>query len=248
MTETKEIIAQAKQGFTRDLFTPGYDKIIADAEHLSKLIKFGEFKSGKNYLDIGTGAGYIAFELARQFPNIGVTGIDIVEPIIAVNNQKVQAQNYQNLKFLSYEGTHFPFEDNSFHGALSRYAFHHFPLPDVSASEIYRVLEPGGFCIIDDLTTDMADEENFVNQFAALKHDGHVSYHNESALINFFEQAGFKVEDKFYSAITFPRDPNDDYTKLLAKTAPQILDIYKVNVTETVIYITVQVLNIRFRK
>lgn len=119
---------------------------------------------------------------------------------------------------MSFGGTYLPFDDGPFCVTLSRYAFHHFPLPALSAQEIYRVLEPNGFCIISDPIADIRDDLDFVNQSGALRNDGNICYYREATLIELFETAGFKVDAKFYSAITFPREFNEHYEKLLKKT------------------------------
>jgi protein-L-isoaspartate O-methyltransferase len=56
-------IESAKQSFERDLLTPSYAQIISDEEDRANIIKYCDLISGKSYLDIGTGSGYIAFEL-----------------------------------------------------------------------------------------------------------------------------------------------------------------------------------------
>lgn len=246
--DARKIVEQARKGFGHDLFTPGYAQIISDAEHLTRLIRLSELRTGKSYLDIGTGGGYIAFEFIRQNPEISVVGIDIVENIVAVNNQKVKESKNSNIRFMSYNGMTMPFSDSTFHGVVSRYAFHHFPQPALSAFEIHRILEPGGWCIISDPMADPADDGDFVNRFGALKNDGHVRYYPEMELMDIFIQAGFEPDSKFYSAITFPRELDERYTKLLANTPPHILERYKIRVEKDSIYITVQVMNIRLRK
>ena len=252
MTDThldvQDVVGKARASFGRDLLTPDYSRLISDAEHLANIVKLCEVIPGKSYLDIGTGSGYVAFELARQNPAAFVTGVDIVEQVIAANNQKAQENNCCNLKFLNFAGTQLPFDDGSFYGAVSRYAFHHFPLPGLSTREIHRVLEPGGFCVISDPIADNGDEGDFVNGFGALRNDGHVRYYREPALTELFEKAGFTAERRFHSAITFPRAKDERYEHLLAQTAARVLDSYRVRVEGEQIYITLAVMNICFRK
>ncbi len=246
--DVHDLVEKAKESFGRDWLTPGYSQIISDAEHLANILKLCDVLPGKSYLDIGTGSGYVAFELARRHPAVSVAGVDIVEQVIAADNQKAQENHDSNLRFLSFAGTQLPFDDGSFHGAVSRYAFHHFPLPDLSAREIYRVLEPGGFCVISDPLADESDEVDFVNGFGALRDDGHVRYYREPALVELFEKAGFTAERRFRSAITFPRATDERYERLLAQTAARVLELYGVRIEEEQIYITLQVMNICFRK
>ena len=246
--DAQDIVRKAKEGFGRDWLTPGYSQLISDAEHLANLLKVCDVLPGKSYLDIGTGSGYVAFELARQHPAVSVAGIDIVEQVIAADNQKARETHAHNLRFTSFAGMQLPFDAGSFYGAISRYAFHHFPLPDLSAREIYRILEPGGWCVISDPLADEGDGVAFVNAFGALRDDGHVRYYREPALVELFEKAGFTVERKFYSAMTFPRPMDERYERLLAQTAAHILELYGVRVEGNQVYITMRIMNIGFRK
>ena len=50
------------------------------------------------------------------------------------------------------------------------------------------------------------------------------------------------------SKITYPREMNVDYDKLLKITSPKILSEYRIKLNGTSIYMTVDVLNIKFRK
>jgi ubiquinone/menaquinone biosynthesis C-methylase UbiE len=246
--DAQDIVRRAKESFGRELLTPGYSQLISDSEHLANLLKLCDVLPGKSYLDIGTGSGYVAFELARQHPAVDVAGVDIVEQVIAADNQKARETQAHNLRFTSFAGTQLPFDDGSFYGAISRYAFHHFPLPDLSTRELYRVLEPGGWCVIADPQADERDDVDFINGFGAKRDDGHVRYYREPAMVELFEKAGFTVERRFYSAITFPRPMDERYERLLAQTAARIVELYRVRVEGDQVYITVQVMNICFRK
>ncbi len=246
--DAQDIVRKAKERFGRELLTPGYSQLISDDEHLAALLKACEVLPGKSYLDIGTGSGYVAFELARQHPAASVAGIDIVEEAIAADNRKAQETHAHNLRFASFAGTQLPFDDGAFHGAISRYAFHHFPLPDLSAREIYRILEPGGWCVIADPQADEADDVDFINGFGGLRDDGHVRYYREPVMVELFEKAGFTAERRFYSDMTFPRPMDGRYERLLVQTAARVLELYKVRVEGDQVYVTVQIMNIGFRK
>src|SRR5512137_430087 len=97
--DAQDVVRRAKESFGRDLLTPGYSQLISDAEHLANLLKLCDVLPGKSYLDIGTGSGYVAFELARQHPAVSVAGIDIVEEAIAADNQKAGEIHTHNLRF-----------------------------------------------------------------------------------------------------------------------------------------------------
>jgi SAM-dependent methyltransferase len=247
-TDAQKKVDQAKKGFERDLFAPGYAQIISDEEHLAGLIRLSDLRSGKRFLDIGTGSGYVAFELLRRNPEISVVGIDIVEKIVEANNKKARENGSARIEFINFDGMNLPFPDGRFYGIISRYAFHHFPRPALSAAGIFRILEPGGWCIISDPMANSADDVDFINRFGALKDDGHVRYYRETELVGLFREAGLALDGKFVSAITFPRELDVRYTDLAAQTPRRIVDMYGIRLEKNLIYITMQVMNVRFRR
>ncbi|MDM8527307.1 class I SAM-dependent methyltransferase [Anaerolineales bacterium HSG24] len=241
----KQTVEKAKQGFEIGLFAQNYSQIHSDEQHLTSLLDLCQFVNDKHYLDLGTGNGYIAFEMAKQTPDIFVTGIDIVAKAIEVNNQK--AKNYNRLKFIVYQGLELPFDDHEFFGVISRYAFHHFPNPNLAAKEISRIVQEDGFCIIADPTPIKLDNAEFINQFASLKDDGHVRFHTKEEIESIFGEAGFRVEGQIISSVTFPREMNMEYKRLVEQTSPDILEAYQVQIEKSQIYVTIEVLNTCFR-
>jgi ubiquinone/menaquinone biosynthesis C-methylase UbiE len=244
----KQILERAKQGFEKDLFAGNYDQIHLDRDHLTGLLDLCQLVPDKRYLDLGTGNGFVAFELARQNPRILVTGLDIVHKAVAANNRKAKIGQNRNLDFVSYLGAELPFARSEYFGVVSRYAFHHFPDATLSAAEIYRVLEPDGFCIVADPVPARQDETDFINQFMALKDDGHVRFHSAAELDSLFKRVGFSVEKQFSSSMRFPRPLNGKYERLIEETSPKILQAYRLRIEGNQVYVTVDVLNTCFRR
>ena len=244
----QEIIDRAKAGFEADLFRHDYASIHYDQHQLTALLDLCPLISQKRYLDLGTGNGYVAFALARLSSRISVTGIDIAHRAVVANKERARAKLMGHLDFISYGGTLLPFKQSSFFGAISRYAFHHFPDPDLSAAELFRSLEPGGFCIIADPVPESNDRIDFINRFMALKDDGHVAFRSSFELAAIFEKVGFQPEAHFSTSITFPRELTDDYLRLIADTPDSIRQAYRLRLDRGHVYLTVGVSNICFRR
>ena len=104
-------------------------------------------------LEIGTGAGRIAFALEKKlFKNI--VAIDFVDRFIAVAKQKALAVD-SNIKYYSGDALNLPFEDESFDQVLSiGVVISHLPRRKdriKSLLEIYRVIKPNGIMLINAL-------------------------------------------------------------------------------------------------
>lgn len=244
----KHIIEDAKKGFDGYLHTEDYIKIHADSAHLESLLGLVEVRDKKKYLDIGTGNGYIAFELAKRYPTISILGIDIAENAIKKNTKIKNERKLTNLDFMPYQGIDIPLETNSVFGVISRYALHHFPNIKASVNHFYRILEPGGFLIISDPVTYDEDTICFIDDFQKLKKDGHVHFYKEAELIDYMSSEGFRNFKTFYSYLTYPRPFNTDYKNLFDKTHDDILKKYKIDIQGKQVYITVKVLNLMFVK
>jgi len=244
----KEQIEKTKQKYDSILHTDGYKKIHSDEKHLKKLLNLFNFKPDCSYLDLGTGNGYLAFALAEKKENIFVEGLDIVEDSIIKNNQIVKERGLENIKFQTYDGIIFPYPNSFFSGGISRYALHHFPNINRSIGEINRVLKKEGFFILSDAKTYDIDLKGFIDEFQKYLEDGHNHFYYENEIIKLFHNRGFIKEKIFYSYIRYPRKYNKRYQNLINNTSKEIVDKYKMEIVDDNIFMTVQIMNILFRK
>ena len=101
-------------------------------------------------LDVGTGTGIIALNVAARLgPQGKVVGIDLSDGMLATAIKKAEQKGLQSrTEFLKMDAENLTFEDNSFDAALSLYALRHFPNPDKSVNEIFRVLKPGASIVV----------------------------------------------------------------------------------------------------
>ena len=226
--EEQDPVEQARRRFDRDLHTQEYRKIHEDASHLEALMGLLDVRPDSRFLDLGTGNGYLAFEMARRFPDIAVTGIDIAAGSIALDEKLRQERGIRNLDFVSYDGTRLPFGDALFSGVISRYAFHHFPDAALSVQELHRITDAQGFVVISDPITYEEDTVGFIDRFQRLKGDGHVHFFRLPELHALFRRCGFAEGVGFLSTISFPRDVSDAHLRLLEETPTSILEKYRI--------------------
>ena len=99
-------------------------------------------KPGVRALDLGTGAGFFAFQLADL--GCEVTGIDYSEQMIAHAIQNGKELGYEGVRFLQMDAQHLAFEDESFDFIFTRNVTWTLPDPEKAYAEMCRVLSPGG--------------------------------------------------------------------------------------------------------
>lgn len=240
-------ITAAKQGFEAAFAEQHfYARQTQDAEHLERILSFLPVRAGMCILDLGAGSGYLTFALAERFPDAEVTGLDIVEKALEENRQKAAAAQLRNIRFVSYDGTVFPFADGAFDLVVSRYALHHFPEPDRSIAEVRRVLAAGGHFFLSDPAPDPGDSAGFVDAFMRVKQDGHIRFYTQDEWKQLCLNNGFAYRDGFRSSIRFPRKNEPAYQEIIRQYGSAAAESYAVQTVGDEIFITEQVNNMLF--
>lgn len=142
-----EVEAFKDYAYISSILSANYNLI---ADELSKL---GDFQTGLA-LDIGTGLGDLAIEIAKRYPQLKVIGIDISQRAIEEATKKAKHENLGNVTFRLQDVHNFSFQDGSVDLVASHGAVHHFKDLNRAFSEIYRILKPNGLAYITDLRRD----------------------------------------------------------------------------------------------
>lgn len=113
-----------------------------------KAAKFPGFKPSQKIIDVATGTGALAYELAIL--GMDVTGVDL-SPEMLEQARKKQDKSLK-LRFLHADATELPFKDNEFDGASISLGLHDMPLEIGLAvlSEIKRVVKKNGQILVVD--------------------------------------------------------------------------------------------------
>jgi len=246
---TRDSIEKTKKGFEHCFAEKNYyDMQTQDEEHLHRIIRALDIKKNSTILDLGTGSGYLAFAIARMYPECRIIGLDIVTGTLENNSIQAKNQNITNIAFASYDGVIFPVEDNTFDIIVTRYALHHFPEITRSFEEISRVLQPGGQLFISDPTPNDEDEERFVDTYMKMKDDGHIKYYTKEEFDALARHAGLMLENSFDTRIRFPRECIDECLYIIQGFPEWILHSYDIQIVEGEVYISENVLNLSYRK
>lgn len=104
-------------------------------------------------LDIATGTGDVAFDLARRFPKARITGIDLSAGMLAVAAKKLAAAPEWvrgRVAFRQADCLALPFGDGSFDAVTVAYGVRNFQELEKGYREMHRVLKPDGtLCVIE---------------------------------------------------------------------------------------------------
>src|SRR4030042_1117371 len=99
-------------------------------------------KMGKGtILDLGSGTGYLAIEIARKALGLQVCGIDLSRRMVKIARR--HAKGVDNAQFVFGNAAKLPFKDNSIDLVVSTGASHHWKMPRLVFEECYRILKHG---------------------------------------------------------------------------------------------------------
>ena len=100
-----------------------------------------DLRSGQRVLDVACGNGNSSLAAARRFCN--VTGIDYVHVLLEEGRKRADAEGLA-VDFMEGDAENLPFEDGSFDVVLSTLGVMFAPDQEQAASELLRVVKPGG--------------------------------------------------------------------------------------------------------
>ena len=140
--EFKKII---RQGF--DEASPGYDNpamrfFDKSAAHLVELLTL---HGDENILDVATGTGKIALQLAEKLKNGKVTGLDLSEGMLDQARVKVDQKHLTNLSFICSDINEAKFADSSFDGVCCGFGVFFWSDMEGTVKQIAKWIKPGGF-------------------------------------------------------------------------------------------------------
>jgi SAM-dependent methyltransferase len=92
---------------------------------------------GTRVLDVATGPGYVAGRAAER--GAEVVAVDVVDEMLQLARAR-----HPGVDFRSGDAQDLPFEDGLFGAVVCNFGLLHFGRPERAASELARVLEPGG--------------------------------------------------------------------------------------------------------
>jgi demethylmenaquinone methyltransferase/2-methoxy-6-polyprenyl-1,4-benzoquinol methylase len=109
---------------------------------------------GGSVLDVATGTGDLALELARRVgPEGDVIGTDFSERMLALARAKAQSAGTATVRFEPANALSLPYPDDSFDAATVGFGARNFADLERGLREMARVVRPGGRVVVLEITT-----------------------------------------------------------------------------------------------
>ena len=161
---------------------------------LSALIEAVAPRSGQRALDVATGGGHTALELARR--GLWVVAGDLTAPMLRAARAYTDAQPTDGaVRYVQLDAEALPFPDGVFDVVTCRVAPHHFPHVARFVREMARVVRAGGTVgVVDIVTPPQPKAARYVNAFERLRDPSHVWAYSVAEWRSFFSGAGLHVE------------------------------------------------------
>jgi arsenite methyltransferase len=112
-----------------------------------QVLKALALKPGEHVLDVGSGPGLLAHEMASSVgPEGGVCGIDISEDMLTMSSKRCASQPWTAFQWA--DATHLPYPDDAFDAAVSTQVYEYIADVPAALAELHRVIRPGGRVLI----------------------------------------------------------------------------------------------------
>ncbi|MCH4553630.1 MULTISPECIES: bifunctional demethylmenaquinone methyltransferase/2-methoxy-6-polyprenyl-1,4-benzoquinol methylase UbiE [Aestuariibaculum] len=145
----------------KEQVTQMFDTISGDYDGLNRVISFGIDIKWRNkvvkivkennpdtILDIATGTGDLAINLAETNAS-KIVGLDISSGMLEIGKEKVKKKGLDNrIEMILGDSEKMPFEDNTFDAITVSFGVRNFETLENGLKEILRVLKPGGTFVI----------------------------------------------------------------------------------------------------
>ncbi len=117
----------------------------------ARAVDLAEVAAGDRVLDVATGTGDLALELARRIgPDGSVVGLDFSPGMLAFAQTKDPGAR---VEWLEGNALALEFADNTFDAATTGFGARNFADLDRGLSEMARVVKPGGHVVVLEITT-----------------------------------------------------------------------------------------------
>lgn len=187
----------------------------ADASALAELVALVSPQGGL-VVDVGTGAGHMAFAVAPYVDQVVAT--DPTQAMLDVTSAEASRRGMTNLSTRLAFAEELPFGDGSVDGITCRVAAHHFRSVETFLDEVSRCLRPGGwFLLVDTVSPEDDAAADVLNEYEAIRDPSHGRNLKISEWETLVESRGFtiKAKQERYKELVF-----SDWTERMSVSGP----------------------------
>lgn len=172
--------------------------------------------SGEHVLDIGSGPGLLAGEMAQAVGRSGrICGMDASNSMVAMAGKRCAEQPW--VEFRVGDATQLPYSNDSFTAVVCTQVLEYVPDVPAALAEIHRVVRPGGRAVI--LDTDAAslvihtEDETRMTRVLSAWNDHFAHPHLPRTLSQQLRAAGFSIRDRQAIPMFNPEFEDNTYGK-----------------------------------
>ncbi len=191
---------------TETIFARNTEEYITSSTHanekdLKTIIEWLKPASNMVCLDIATGGGHVAKQLAMHTKH--VIALDVTREMLFAAAKHLEDQS--NILYCVADAEQLPFLNSQFDIVTCRIAAHHFSNPNQFILEVARVLKPNGkFLLIDNVAPEDTKLDIFYNTFEKIRDKSHVKAHNVSKWRGFIQQNKLQIHKEHTRKKTLP--------------------------------------------
>jgi len=164
----------------------------AMGEDLDRMAEIIGTRPPGTVLDLGCGAGHVAFRLAALSQQ--VMACDLSDEMLAVVQAESQRRGLHNIVTQAGTAEALPFVDASFDWVVSRYSAHHWTDIAAALTEMRRVLRPNGVLLLMDvLSPGTPLPDSWLQCLELLRDASHVRDYSLAEWQALLAQAGFRT-------------------------------------------------------
>lgn len=164
----------------------------------TELIQFAGFEPDRRILEVGSGSGHLALELAKAGAR-EVVGVDISPAMLERAEYLRLSQDHNEMShrvsFRLAAAHRLPFQAARFDAAIARLLLHHMNKPQRVLTEIARVLKPGSVLVLAELVgSDDPVKRATQNAIESRRNPSHASIPTAAGLRDRLTAAGLSIE------------------------------------------------------
>nr|WP_157681278.1 class I SAM-dependent methyltransferase [Mycobacterium sp. JS623] len=182
--------------FGKDALLPCYDlltRVLGMGKNYDALVAQAELTEGQCVLEIGCGTGNVTARIKRAAPGTDVIATD-PDPLALARAQR-KTHGLTGIRFERAYAQQLPFADGTFDRAFSSMMLHHLDedVKAVAATELYRVLRPGGQLHIVDIGGHTTAHHGLAARW--MKDNPHATGNLDDAIPRLLRSAGFECAE-----------------------------------------------------